>query len=46
MGLSLERRNALAKSMLELFFYELYEWGLLQTDPNFRQLPVAAGRPS
>ncbi len=33
--LSLERRNALAKGMLELFFYELYEWGLLQTDPNF-----------
>ncbi len=34
-SLSLERRNALAKGMLELFFYELYEWGLLQTDPNF-----------
>ncbi|HEY6132271.1 MAG TPA: AarF/ABC1/UbiB kinase family protein [Halioglobus sp.] len=33
--LSLDRRNALAKGMLELFFYELYEWGLLQTDPNF-----------
>jgi predicted unusual protein kinase regulating ubiquinone biosynthesis (AarF/ABC1/UbiB family) len=33
--LSLERRNALAKGMLELFFYELYDWGLLQTDPNF-----------
>jgi hypothetical protein len=33
--LSLARRNSLAKSMLELFFYELYEWGLLQTDPNF-----------
>jgi predicted unusual protein kinase regulating ubiquinone biosynthesis (AarF/ABC1/UbiB family) len=33
--LSLERRNALAKGMLELFFYEVYEWGLLQTDPNF-----------
>lgn len=33
--LSLERRNALAKGMLELFFYELYEWGMLQTDPNF-----------
>jgi predicted unusual protein kinase regulating ubiquinone biosynthesis (AarF/ABC1/UbiB family) len=32
--LSLERRNALAKGMLELFFYEVYEWGLLQTDPN------------
>lgn len=35
MHLSLERRNALAQAMLELFFYELYEWGLLQTDPNF-----------
>jgi predicted unusual protein kinase regulating ubiquinone biosynthesis (AarF/ABC1/UbiB family) len=33
-SLSLERRNALAKGMLELFFYELYDWGLLQTDPN------------
>lgn len=32
--LSLERRNALAKGMLELFFYEVYEWGLMQTDPN------------
>jgi predicted unusual protein kinase regulating ubiquinone biosynthesis (AarF/ABC1/UbiB family) len=34
-GLSLLRRNALGKGMLELFFYELYEWGMLQTDPNF-----------
>lgn len=34
-GLSLERRNALASGMLELFFYELYDWGCLQTDPNF-----------
>ena len=33
--LSLERRNALAKGMLELFFYEVYQWGVLQTDPNF-----------
>jgi len=33
--LSLERRNALARGMLELFFYELYDWGFLQTDPNF-----------
>ena len=33
--LSLERRNALARGMLELFFYELYDWGVLQTDPNF-----------
>lgn len=34
-SLPLPRRNALAKVMLELFFYELYDWGLLQTDPNF-----------
>lgn len=34
-GLSQERRNALAESMLELFFFELYQWGCLQTDPNF-----------
>jgi predicted unusual protein kinase regulating ubiquinone biosynthesis (AarF/ABC1/UbiB family) len=33
--LSQERRDALAKGMLELFFYELYDWGFLQTDPNF-----------
>jgi predicted unusual protein kinase regulating ubiquinone biosynthesis (AarF/ABC1/UbiB family) len=33
--LSLARRNALAQAMLELFFIELYDWGLLQTDPNF-----------
>ena len=29
------RRDALGRAMLELFFYELYHWGLLQTDPNF-----------
>jgi len=34
-ALSLERRNELATGMLELFFYELYQWGCLQTDPNF-----------
>jgi predicted unusual protein kinase regulating ubiquinone biosynthesis (AarF/ABC1/UbiB family) len=34
-SLSLARRNALALAMLELFFYELYDWGCLQTDPNF-----------
>ncbi|WP_262500993.1 ABC1 kinase family protein [Pseudohalioglobus sediminis] len=34
-GLSQARRNALARAMLELFFYELYDWGVLQTDPNF-----------
>ncbi|PLW86955.1 ABC transporter [Halioglobus japonicus] len=34
-GLSQQRRNDLGKAMLELFFYELYDWGTLQTDPNF-----------
>tara|TARA_R110002110_G_scaffold415748_1_gene654820 strand:+ start:51458 stop:52864 length:1407 start_codon:yes stop_codon:yes gene_type:complete len=34
-ALSQERRNALAQGMLELFFFELYDWGMLQTDPNF-----------
>ncbi len=33
--LSQQRRNALGRAMLELFFYELYHWGVLQTDPNF-----------
>jgi predicted unusual protein kinase regulating ubiquinone biosynthesis (AarF/ABC1/UbiB family) len=30
-----QRRNALGRAMLELFFYELYQWGVLQTDPNY-----------
>lgn len=30
-----QRRNQLGIAMLELFFYELYRWGVLQTDPNF-----------
>ncbi|MFT7288790.1 MAG: putative unusual protein kinase regulating ubiquinone biosynthesis (AarF/ABC1/UbiB family) [Halieaceae bacterium] len=29
------RRDALGRAMLELFFIELYDWGVLQTDPNF-----------
>ncbi len=33
--LSQARRNRLAKAMLELFFIELYDWGVMQTDPNF-----------
>jgi predicted unusual protein kinase regulating ubiquinone biosynthesis (AarF/ABC1/UbiB family) len=30
-----KRRDQLGRAMLELFFYELYHWGVLQTDPNF-----------
>jgi predicted unusual protein kinase regulating ubiquinone biosynthesis (AarF/ABC1/UbiB family) len=33
--LSLKRRNSLAKAMLEVFFKEVFEWGVMQTDPNF-----------
>ena len=33
--LSQARRNRLGAAMLELFFLELFEWGVLQTDPNF-----------
>lgn len=33
--LSQKRRNALAKAMLEVFFKEVFEWGIMQTDPNF-----------
>lgn len=34
-NLSQQRRNALAESMLEVFFKEVFEWGIMQTDPNF-----------
>ena len=34
-ALSQERRNRLANAMLELFFKEAFEWGVMQTDPNF-----------
>ena len=33
--LSLQRRSALGKAALELFFGELFIWGEIQTDPNF-----------
>ena len=34
-NLSQPRRDALGRAMLELFFLEVYEWGVLQTDANF-----------
>jgi predicted unusual protein kinase regulating ubiquinone biosynthesis (AarF/ABC1/UbiB family) len=34
-ALPLERRNALAGALIELFLREFFEWGLVQTDPNF-----------
>lgn len=41
--LSLKRRNALAKAMLEVFFKEVFEWGIMQTDPNFGNYRVQFG---
>jgi predicted unusual protein kinase regulating ubiquinone biosynthesis (AarF/ABC1/UbiB family) len=41
--LSLKRRTALAKAMLDLFFHELYDWGVLQTDPNFGNYLIRPG---
>ena len=34
-NLSLESRNQLAKNMLDLFFCEVYQWNVIQTDSNF-----------
>lgn len=34
-SLSLARRNRLARAFLQLFFKEVFDWGMLQTDPNF-----------
>jgi len=34
-NLSQERRDAIGQGILELFFHEVYDWGVLQTDPNF-----------
>jgi predicted unusual protein kinase regulating ubiquinone biosynthesis (AarF/ABC1/UbiB family) len=34
-NLPLQRRSALGKAALELFFRELFVWGEIQTDPNF-----------
>ena len=39
------RRDALAEAALELFLRELFEWGMVQTDPHFGnyKIRVAAG---
>jgi predicted unusual protein kinase regulating ubiquinone biosynthesis (AarF/ABC1/UbiB family) len=39
-----KRRDALGRAMLELFFLELYEWDLLQTDPNFGNYLIRRGQ--
>ena len=45
-GISLERRSELGKAALELFFRELFDWGEIQTDPNFGNYRIRlAGEP-
>lgn len=34
-ALSQERRNEIARAMLELYFIELFQLGMMQTDPHF-----------
>ena len=42
-GLSQERRNALATASLDLFLRELFDWGMVQTDPHFGNYKVRPG---
>lgn len=36
------QRNDLGRSILDLFFKEVFEWGLMQVDPNFGNYLIAA----
>jgi predicted unusual protein kinase regulating ubiquinone biosynthesis (AarF/ABC1/UbiB family) len=42
-ALSQERRNALAEAALDLFLRELFEWGMVQTDPHFGNYKIRLG---
>lgn len=39
-NLSLERRNKLALNFMDLYFKELFEWGIVQTDPHLGNYKV------
>lgn len=43
MTLSQERRNKLAEASLEICFREIFDWGEMQTDPNFGNYLVRLG---
>ncbi|MFT5579517.1 MAG: putative unusual protein kinase regulating ubiquinone biosynthesis (AarF/ABC1/UbiB family) [Paraglaciecola psychrophila] len=45
-ALSQNRRNAIASSMLDLFFLEVYQWQLMQSDPNFGNYLITIGESS
>lgn len=38
---SLDRRERMSERMLRLFLKEFFEWGLVQTDPNFANFLIA-----
>jgi len=43
-SLSQERRNELGIALLDLFLKEIFEWGEIQTDPNFGNYYVRAAK--
>jgi len=43
-ALPLAKRNELGLAMLNLFFYEVFEWGMMQADPNFGNYLVEIDR--
>ncbi len=43
LSLPQHRRNALGEASLEIFVREIYEWGEMQTDPNFGNYLVRLG---
>lgn len=44
LGLPEARRNAIARAALELYFQELFELGMMQTDPHFGNYRVRLGQ--
>jgi predicted unusual protein kinase regulating ubiquinone biosynthesis (AarF/ABC1/UbiB family) len=43
LALPQERRNALGEALLELYFREIFELGLVQTDPHFGNYKIQLG---
>lgn len=43
-SLSQPRRNRLGEAFLELFLREVFEWGEMQTDPNFGNYRIRIGK--
>jgi aarF domain-containing kinase len=42
---SQEDKDRVASAMLDLYFHEFFEWGLVQTDPNWGNFLIDAKRP-